>query len=259
MPCQLYSGDNEDWLNPIQERLPNGAESSWRPYLFKYLGASWDRDKEMFIGGSKSSYDCPTENAKGKEGDVYHQGNPAVVGQFRIGEIGIASGIGAVNVHWGRGGAQPPFGRPAGYENNLCKWGMVAAPSQLILLGDGHSNIGGLAQRRMVDLEGTGQRQLRRLQPLHPGRPRRYAARRQLELRLRGRPRRVARSQSHPVRRVGLLVVRPPKPPLTRCRCSLPEKKQLTFAGVFVRAGHPVFRPVRSIRTSGSGIFLRRE
>jgi prepilin-type N-terminal cleavage/methylation domain-containing protein/prepilin-type processing-associated H-X9-DG protein len=143
LAVQLYSGDNEDWLNPIQERLPNGAESSWRPYLFKYLGASWDRDKEMFIGGSKSSYDCPTENAKGKKGDVYHQGNPAVVGQFRIGEIGIASGIGAVNVHWTRGGAQPPFGRPVGYENNLCKWGMVESASELILLGDGNSNLGG--------------------------------------------------------------------------------------------------------------------
>jgi prepilin-type processing-associated H-X9-DG protein len=55
----------------------------------------------------------------------------------------LASGIGAVNVHWTRGGAQPPFGRPVGYENNLCKWGMVESASELILLGDGHSNIGG--------------------------------------------------------------------------------------------------------------------
>ena len=149
LAVQLYSGDNEDWLNPIQDRLASGiGESSWRPYLFKYLGASWDRDKKMFIGGSKQSYDCPTENAKGKEGDVYHQGKPAVVGQFRVGEISIASGIGAVNVHWRSGGAQPPFGRPAGYENNLCKWGMVESASELILLGDGNSNHRWLAQRR---------------------------------------------------------------------------------------------------------------
>ena len=70
-------------------------------------------------------------------------GKPAIVGQFRFGEIGIASGIGAVNVHWVKGGAQPPFGRPAGYENNLCKWGSVESASEMILLGDGHSNLGG--------------------------------------------------------------------------------------------------------------------
>ena len=70
LAVQLYSGDNEDWLNPIQERLASGVESSWRPYLFTYLGARWDSDKKMYLGGSKSSYDCPTENAKGKKGDV---------------------------------------------------------------------------------------------------------------------------------------------------------------------------------------------
>ena len=143
LAVQLYSSDNEDWLNPIQERLASGIESSWRPYLMRYLGARWDSSKQMYLGGSKPIYDCPTENARGKKGDVYHQGNPAVVGQFRVGEISIASGIGAVNVHWTRGGAQPPFGRPVGYENNLCKWGMVESASELILLGDGHSNIGG--------------------------------------------------------------------------------------------------------------------
>jgi len=143
LAVQLYSSDNDDWINPIQERLASGIETSWRPYLMTYLGARWDSSKQMHLGGSKSSYDCPTENAKGKKGDVYHMGNPAVAGQFRIGEIGIASGIGAVNVHWMRGGAQPPFGRPLGYENNLCKWGMVESASELILLGDGHSNIGG--------------------------------------------------------------------------------------------------------------------
>ena len=33
LAVQLYSGDNEDWLNPIQARLASGIESSWRPYL----------------------------------------------------------------------------------------------------------------------------------------------------------------------------------------------------------------------------------
>ena len=143
LAVQLYSGDNDDWINPIQDRISPGLESSWRPYLYRYLGATWDNDKKMFLGGSKQTYDCPTENAKGKKGDVYHLGKPAIVGQFRFGEIGIASGIGAVNVHWVKGGAQPPFGRPAGYENNLCKWGSVESASEMILLGDGHSNLGG--------------------------------------------------------------------------------------------------------------------
>ena len=148
LAVQLYSSDNDDWINPIQEVKYAGVESSWRPYLFKYLGARWDSDRKMFLGGSKQTYDCPTENARGKKGDIYHQGNPAIVGQFRVGEISIASGIGAVNVHWIRGGAQPPFGRPGAsvgqpYEDNMCKWGMVESASELILLGDGHSNIGG--------------------------------------------------------------------------------------------------------------------
>ena len=136
LAVQLYSSDNEDWLNPIQERkmgIRGMTETSWRPYLFKYLG------------GSKQTYDCPTETGKPSAGrrDVYHEGRDMIVGQFAPGEISIASGIGAVNVHWISGGAQPPFGRPVGYENNLCNWGMVASASELILLGDGHSNIGG--------------------------------------------------------------------------------------------------------------------
>ena len=144
LAVQLYSGDNEDWLNPIQARLASTAPSRAGAPTFSSTSArAGTRDKKMYLGGSKSSYDCPTENAKGKKGDVYHQGNPAVVGQFRVGEIGIASGIGAVNVHWVSGGAQPPFGRPVGYENNLCKWGMVESASELILLGDGNSNLGG--------------------------------------------------------------------------------------------------------------------
>ena len=84
LAVKLYSGDNDDWLNPIQERVTPGLESSWRPYLFKYLGASWDKEKKMFLGGSKQTYDCPTENTKGKKGDVYHQGKPAIDGQFRF-------------------------------------------------------------------------------------------------------------------------------------------------------------------------------
>ena len=41
LAVQLYSGDNDDWINPIQDRIAPGLESSWRPYLYKYLGATW--------------------------------------------------------------------------------------------------------------------------------------------------------------------------------------------------------------------------
>ena len=123
----LYIGDNEDEkFPPMQETLPSGVETSWRPYLFPLLG----RQAQV--------YDCPAEKKQ-----VYHRGNPLLVGKFALGEIAIPSGIGAVNVHWQTGGAQPPFGRPAGYENNICKWGMVESPSDLILFGDGNSDHGG--------------------------------------------------------------------------------------------------------------------
>ncbi len=80
-------------------------------------------------------------NAKTPKGK---QPNFAVLGQFLPGEIDIPSGIGAVNVHWEAGGAQPPFGRPAGYENNVCRWPKVESPSQLVLFGDGHSDVFGV-------------------------------------------------------------------------------------------------------------------
>lgn len=134
LALHLYSGDHGEWFPPIQDRIPAG-ESSWRAYLFNYAGRS------------PRVYDCPTE-----KNEVYASGktrpsakaNLAVLGQFAAGEIDIPSGIGAVNVHWQFGGAQPPFGRPAGYENNVCRWGFVEAPSQLILFGDGNGDTFGV-------------------------------------------------------------------------------------------------------------------
>jgi prepilin-type N-terminal cleavage/methylation domain-containing protein/prepilin-type processing-associated H-X9-DG protein len=122
----LYTADHEEVFPPMQEWITPLIESSWRPYLF------------TLVGGKPQVYDCPMEKKQ-----VYANGNPALVGRFVLGEIAIPSGIGAVNVHWGSGGAQPPFGRPAGYENNICKWGMVQSPSDLILFGDGHSDVDG--------------------------------------------------------------------------------------------------------------------
>lgn len=130
----LYAQDNQDWHPPIQDRFP-GFESSWRAYLYNY------------VGRAAPVYDCPTE----KE-ERYAAARPAknrppspwVLGQFAAGEIDIPSGLGAVNVHWQSGGAPPPFGRPAGYENNLCRAGSIERPSQLILFGDGHSDVFGV-------------------------------------------------------------------------------------------------------------------
>ena len=132
----LYSGDNNDWLPPIQARI-GSFETSWRSYLYRY------------VGKNPKVYDCPVE----KE-EVYANARPAgrksgpqspwVLGQFAVGEIEIPSGLAAVNVHWQLGGAQPPFGRPKGYEDNLCRWSSVQSPSQLILFGDGHSDVFGV-------------------------------------------------------------------------------------------------------------------
>ena len=49
-----------------------------------------------------------------------------------------------MDVHWLVGGAPPPFGRPRGYENNVCRWPVVEAPSRLLLFGDGNSDIYGV-------------------------------------------------------------------------------------------------------------------
>ena len=131
----LYSGDNQEWYPPIQARYTiNGSsvESSWRSHLFTY------------VGRAARIYDCPAEKIE-QYASAKRPGatlaTPQVLGQFVTGEIDIPSGLGAVNVHWTQGGAQPPFGRPEGYENNLCRWSMIESPSKLILVGDGHSDV----------------------------------------------------------------------------------------------------------------------
>src|SRR5436305_12221706 len=44
----LYSGDNAEWLPPIQARM-GSFETSWRSYLYRY------------VGQNPNSYDCPVE------------------------------------------------------------------------------------------------------------------------------------------------------------------------------------------------------
>jgi len=136
LATHLYSGDYQDWLPPIQDRFPT-FESSWRAYLYGYLGSN------------PNLYDCPAEkeevyaNAR-PAGRKTGPGNKAILGQFAAGEIDIPSGIGAVNVHWVLGGAPPPFGRPRGYENNICRWPGIESPARLIFFGDGHGDVYGV-------------------------------------------------------------------------------------------------------------------
>jgi prepilin-type N-terminal cleavage/methylation domain-containing protein/prepilin-type processing-associated H-X9-DG protein len=132
---QLYVPENNDWMPPMQARMPAGFETSWRSYLFRH------------VGQNAHVYDCPAE-----KDEVYAGGRPSssktpspwLVGQQVDGEIQIPSGLGAVNVHWEAGGTPPPFGRPQGYENNVCRASAIEAPSVLLLFGDGHSDIYGV-------------------------------------------------------------------------------------------------------------------
>lgn len=134
LATHMYADDNRDWYPPIQERI-GSFETSWRPYLYANLG----RAARVF--------DCPAEPKEKYEAAVPSGATkpvPEVVGQFITGEIDIPSGIGAVNVHWTSGGAPPPFGRPAGYENNLCRGSSIESPVRLLLFGDGNSDIYGV-------------------------------------------------------------------------------------------------------------------
>lgn len=138
LAVHMYTGDNEEWFPPIQDALPGGVgETSWRSHIFTY------------VGKSAQVYDCPTEKV-----EVYSKGYrvgllpaPQFCGQALPPEIQLVSGIGAVNVHWESGGAPPPFGRPAPYEDNVCRSGSIQRPSSVLIFGDGHSDVFGVYPR----------------------------------------------------------------------------------------------------------------
>ena len=132
---QLYANDNADWFPPIQAQI-TGGEVTWRAYLWKH------------VGQSARVFDCPAEReeqyaAARPANRRTGPGSPWVLGQFVDGELDIPSGLGAVNVHWTAGGAAPPFGRPAGYEDNVCRASRIESASRLLLFGDGHSDVTG--------------------------------------------------------------------------------------------------------------------
>jgi prepilin-type N-terminal cleavage/methylation domain-containing protein/prepilin-type processing-associated H-X9-DG protein len=131
LAVHLYYSDNNDWLPPMQEELPN-CRTTWRSYVFS------------LVGRNAHVYDCPAERQ-----ELYALGTrvpplrptPNVIGLAVAGENELCSGIGAVDVHWISGGAPPPFGRPAPDEGNLCRSSSIQKPTQVILFGDGHSDI----------------------------------------------------------------------------------------------------------------------
>ena len=134
LAVQLYLHDNTDWMPPMQAQFPS-FESSWRAYIYNY------------VGQNPRIYDCPAEKEEvyaSAKPPKFSKASPWVLGQFAAGEIDIPSGIGAVDVHWLRGGAPPPFGRPAGYEDNVCRANSIEAPVRLLLFGDGNSDIYGV-------------------------------------------------------------------------------------------------------------------
>lgn len=135
----LYTGDFQEVLPPIQQRVGT-VEISWRPMLYKY------------VGSNPRTYDCPAEKEESyalarPAGMKKGAGNRAVLGQILEAEMDVPSGLGGVNVHWTLGGPTPPFGRPKGYEDNLSRWGQIESPSQLLLFGDGHSDVNGVWPR----------------------------------------------------------------------------------------------------------------
>ncbi len=135
LATHLYTGDNDEWFPPIQTTLPQGWESSWRSFLFNY------------IGKNPAVCDCPAEKIEVYASGRMANGKPVnlgILGQYGNGEISVPSGLGAVNVHWLAGGAPPPFGRPKGYEDNVCRWSKIESPSKLILFGDGHGDVYGV-------------------------------------------------------------------------------------------------------------------
>lgn len=133
----MYADDNNQWWPPMQDVLPGSSpgnqETTWRSYVFTYAGKN------------PRLYDCPTEQV-----EVYSLGYraglppaPQFCGLAVSGEVRLVSGICAVDVHWESGGAPPPFGRPAPYENNLCRGTRIEKPSQVLIFGDGHSDVNG--------------------------------------------------------------------------------------------------------------------
>ncbi|MHB1306670.1 MAG: type II secretion system protein [Limisphaerales bacterium] len=159
LAVQLYHPDNADTLPPIQDRMPEGFETSWRSYLFPY------------VGKSPQVFDCPAE----KE-ETYASGRPVnsktpsqwLIGQPLNGEILLPSGIGAVNAHWAAGGAPPVRAAGRLRKQSLPRLRHRGTDPDDPVRRRSQRCLRRLAQRPVVDLEGVGRRQLGGVQPIDP-------------------------------------------------------------------------------------------
>ncbi len=133
LATMLYAESYDDRIPPIlsnTQTLPNGrgrANFTWRAFLWK------------FVGENPALYDCPTERD-----EVYARLDPSIFG-FTPREERFASGIGAVNVHWSTTEIQPPFGDQGDqgeFFHELTRLSQIPAAAELILFGDGHSDLG---------------------------------------------------------------------------------------------------------------------
>ncbi len=126
----VYAQDNQGWITPMQMARPGGIEQSWRSLIWPY------------IQGEANMVDCPTEQK-----ERYALGDREVIGKIDARETYIASGIGAVYVHYNAGRAfQPPLGRGPEYgagNNNLSKFEDIQIPGGTVFFGDGNSNARG--------------------------------------------------------------------------------------------------------------------
>jgi len=119
-----YVMDEDQYLPPMWDSQ-DGAQAgidykTWRGFVWPY------------VNGQALVFDCPSE-----ERDRYAAAGSNSQYYGRYGEGRIASGIGAVNVHWEWGHtALAPFGRGAGSRNKIDD---VEKTSQAIMYGDGHS------------------------------------------------------------------------------------------------------------------------
>jgi prepilin-type processing-associated H-X9-DG protein/prepilin-type N-terminal cleavage/methylation domain-containing protein len=153
MAATVYSGDNRDWMNPLEDKYTIDGVT----YEMTYRYILWE-----YVGRSSRVFDCPVEKTA-----VYADGVSAydaayggfeltpgtdwsrIYGVIHLRERMNASGIGIAGAHWLR--SKDPklsqrkkcmaFGRSkeSGYLEGLAKYSEISVPAKLIWFGDGGS------------------------------------------------------------------------------------------------------------------------
>ena len=151
-----YSGDFDDWYNPIQDEHPRGRngriEGTWRVYLFEYFGrnpeaADSPAEKNERYADGLSEYDVQVSGGRVNrtKDDAY--------GELSKEEMYNRSGIGANPVHyWGGTEGKGPFGRPlqsswgrthdrdSGYSEGMARQSECEQATEVVLFGSGGSS-----------------------------------------------------------------------------------------------------------------------